>query len=152
MRNWLASLVLATSPLAFGCATPHSALYVSFGVGSEAPTSTDEFVTIGMAAEALRQDTDLHAVVIGHADATGSTKLNEQLSLRRARTVRAALLNQGISANRVGIAARGAGDPIASNQTDEGRAKNRRTEVFFYYPSRGSAGDQYGVRLEVHAD
>jgi outer membrane protein OmpA-like peptidoglycan-associated protein len=127
-------------------------MFVSFGTGSDVPESSEEYVGIGMAAEALRQDTDLHAVVIGHADASGSTKLNEQLSLRRARKVRAAMLSQGISANRVGIAARGAGDPIASNQTEEGRAKNRRTEIYFYYPSRGSAGDQYGVRLEVRAE
>ena len=64
----------------------------------------------------------------GHTDAQGSEDLNERLSKARAEAVRTALVNRGVSLDR--LVARGYGEtvPIADNKTDAGRARNRRIE------------------------
>lgn len=144
-------LVLALLPLG-ACAKPPGPVFVTFDTGADKPSGPDEYVAVGRALQVLMADPDIHACVIGHADATGSSKLNQQLSLRRARKVREVFIKEGIAPSRLTVASKGASDPVASNQTEEGRAKNRRTEVFFFYPSRGSAGEQYGVRIEVEAE
>ncbi len=145
--------MLALALLSLGaCAKPPGPVFVSFDTGADKPSGPDEYVAVGRALQVLVADPDVHACVIGHADATGSSKLNQQLSLRRARKVREIFIKEGIAPSRLTVASKGASDPVASNQTEEGRAKNRRTEVFFYYPNRGSAGEQYGVRIEVEAE
>jgi len=65
----------------------------------------------------------------GHTDNTGSKEINLKLSQGRADAVRNYLIQKGIPATRV--TAKGYGDtqPVADNSTDEGRTKNRRTEV-----------------------
>ena len=65
----------------------------------------------------------------GHTDAVGNSKQNMNLSQRRAEAIKTVLVKKGISRNR--ITAKGFGDtqPIASNETPAGRAKNRRTEI-----------------------
>ncbi len=67
----------------------------------------------------------------GHTDSVGSAAYNLQLSQRRAEAVRDFLISQGIAADR--LTARGYGHtrPIADNRTEEGRARNRRTELVF---------------------
>jgi len=67
--------------------------------------------------------------VTGHTDSTGSAQYNLQLSQRRAQSVAQYLVAQGVAPNR--IVARGMGEsmPIASNDTPEGRAQNRRVEI-----------------------
>lgn len=65
----------------------------------------------------------------GHTDSTGSDAYNSQLSQRRARSVAEYLASKGVSASRLKTIGKGESDPIASNDTREGRAKNRRVEV-----------------------
>ena len=66
----------------------------------------------------------------GHTDSTGGERYNASLSVRRARAVELYLRdNQEIPAERVTVKAYGQNSPIASNETEEGRAKNRRVEV-----------------------
>ena len=67
--------------------------------------------------------------VIGHTDSRGSAASNEALSERRADAVRDALVRDGVSATR--LTARGVGEtrPVATNDTAEGRAMNRRVEI-----------------------
>ena len=65
----------------------------------------------------------------GHTDSTGAADANKQLSLARADAVKAQLATSGIDANRMGTAGWGQEKPIASNDTEDGRAKNRRTEL-----------------------
>ena len=67
--------------------------------------------------------------VVGHADSVGSDQYNQQLSERRARAVADALVQRGVSPQRIYVVGRGESQPIASNDTEEGRARNRRVEV-----------------------
>ena len=65
----------------------------------------------------------------GHTDNVGSVASNLKLSMDRANTVRAYLLTKGIDPDRVTAKGYGMSEPIEDNKTEEGRAKNRRTEV-----------------------
>lgn len=67
--------------------------------------------------------------VIGHTDNTGAAAYNQDLSQRRAVSVLNVLLNAGVPGNRLAAFGRGEDQPIASNQTPEGRAQNRRVEI-----------------------
>lgn len=67
--------------------------------------------------------------LVGHTDNTGDPEANMKLSQDRANAVRDMLANGGIEASRLSTAGYGQDKPIASNDTDEGRAKNRRTEL-----------------------
>ena len=67
--------------------------------------------------------------VEGHADDTGTAGANERLSDGRARSVAAALIGERVDAGRITPRGLGSGQPIASNDTAEGRAKNRRVEI-----------------------
>lgn len=80
------------------------------------------------AAEVMRQHTNLRVTILGHADSTGGERFNLGLSLRRAQTVKEALISRGVTADR--LEARGLGEsvPVASNGTRDGRARNRRIE------------------------
>ncbi len=68
-------------------------------------------------------------VITGHTDAIGSDAYNRELSEKRAQRVRDFLLSEGIVSKRIVIQALGEEKPIASNDTPEGRAKNRRVEI-----------------------
>jgi outer membrane protein OmpA-like peptidoglycan-associated protein len=68
-------------------------------------------------------------VVEGHTDAVGSQRRNEELSRRRAESVRDYLVAQGIEPNRVRAIGLGPNRPVADNATQEGRANNRRVEI-----------------------
>jgi len=82
---------------------------------------------IGMA---LQANPELRVVVIGHTDNRGSADYNNVLSLRRAEAVRKALVDwYGIKPGRLSVDGRGFSDPIESNETDWGRARNRRVEI-----------------------
>ena len=67
--------------------------------------------------------------VMGHTDSTGSDAINQPLSERRAASVGQYLISQGIDARRVATQGFGKSRPIASNDTPEGRAQNRRVEL-----------------------
>ncbi len=67
----------------------------------------------------------------GHADSTGPAAYNQQLSLKRAISARDYGVTAGIAASQTNVAAKGETMPIASNATREGRAKNRRVDIYF---------------------
>jgi len=67
--------------------------------------------------------------VIGHTDSVGSDAYNQALSERRASSVAAYLLGMGLAPNKLTSEGRGKSEPVADNETDEGRAKNRRVEL-----------------------
>lgn len=67
--------------------------------------------------------------IVGHTDSTGSASLNRELSLARAVSVREFLIQQGVDRAIIAVAGAGADRPVASNNTAEGRAENRRVEL-----------------------
>lgn len=67
--------------------------------------------------------------VIGHADSRGAADYNQRLSERRASSVAAELIGRGVMRDRLYVAGMGETQPIASNDTDAGRAANRRVEI-----------------------
>jgi outer membrane protein OmpA-like peptidoglycan-associated protein len=69
------------------------------------------------------------AGVEGHTDSTGSTEYNQQLSDRRAAAVKAQFVRAGLPAANVRAVGRGEAQPIASNDTPEGRTQNRRVVI-----------------------
>jgi OOP family OmpA-OmpF porin len=76
------------------------------------------------------QSADVVSVkVIGHTDSVGSDAYNQALSERRASSVAAYLLSQGLAPNKLTSEGKGESQPVADNETDEGRAKNRRVEL-----------------------
>jgi len=77
----------------------------------------------------LRDDNTRRVQVEGFTDSTGSQATNEALSMRRAESVRSALINQGVPAERVSARGMGEAYPVASNDTAAGRQMNRRVEI-----------------------
>ena len=73
-------------------------------------------------------DTDI--TIYGHTDNTGSDAVNERLSLQRAESVEKYLNSCGISTERMTAEGKSYTMPVASNETKEGRAQNRRVEIF----------------------
>jgi OOP family OmpA-OmpF porin len=67
--------------------------------------------------------------VVGFTDSQGTEQYNQKLSERRANTVRDYLVSKGVPANRIDASGRGESDPVATNATREGRARNRRVEI-----------------------
>jgi outer membrane protein OmpA-like peptidoglycan-associated protein len=82
-------------------------------------------------------------LIVGHTDAVGSDSYNYTLSEKRARSTAAYLANQGVSAARLQTVGRGETEPLASNDDETGRQKNRRVEVAIY------ASDKYRDQLKL---
>jgi len=68
-------------------------------------------------------------IAVGYTDSIGSVDYNLGLSERRANAVKSYLVSKGVPADRIYTEGKGKADPIASNATAEGRAKNRRVEI-----------------------
>ena len=73
---------------------------------------------------------DAHIIIVGHTDDTGAVGYNEILANRRAETVYERLIGLGFDQRKLQIIAMGEAQPIADNNTDAGRAFNRRVEFF----------------------
>lgn len=87
-------------------------------------------------ATTLNQNPVTTVTIIGHTDSTGTDAINNPLSVNRAAATRDYLVARGVSSNRLAIDGRGSREPIADNNTYDGRAKNRRVEVFVAEPAR----------------
>ena len=84
---------------------------------------------LGKVAQLLRLAPNMDLFIVGHADNTGTAAVNEKLSESRAADVRTYLIEQGVEAGRLSFSGFGSAQPVASNDTPEGRAKNRRVEM-----------------------
>ena len=100
---------------------------ITFETG-KADIKPESMVEINRIAKLMQENPGLEFEVQGHCDATGSDKVNDPLSQKRAEAIVAALVDQGIAGARLTAVGKGSHEPIASNSTDEGRAKNRRVE------------------------
>jgi OOP family OmpA-OmpF porin len=111
-------------------ATGHVALYgIYFDTGS-AEIKPESEPTLVQIAALLKQEQSRKVAIVGHTDTVGGFDFNMSLSGRRAKAVVDALTRRyGVSAARLHAAGVGYLAPIASNETEEGRAKNRRVEL-----------------------
>jgi outer membrane protein OmpA-like peptidoglycan-associated protein len=78
----------------------------------------------------IEKEPDSMLDITGHADATGTTTYNHALGMRRAESVKSYFVGQGIPAEMIETSSMGESLPVADNATPQGRAKNRRTEIF----------------------
>jgi OmpA-OmpF porin, OOP family len=111
-------------------ATGHATVYgILFDTGkSEIKPESEQ--AIGEIAKLLKGDTGLNLYVVGHTDNVGGLESNMKLSQSRAEAVMQALVrNYGIGASRLKAFGAGPYAPVASNETEDGRAKNRRVEL-----------------------
>jgi outer membrane protein OmpA-like peptidoglycan-associated protein len=90
-------------------------------------------------ATSLNQNPVTTVTIIGHTDSTGSDAINNPLSMDRANSTRNYLVGRGVASNRIGTDGRGSHEPIADNNTNDGRAKNRRVEIYVAEPVQASA-------------
>lgn len=81
-------------------------------------------------AESLKNTPETDVTVVGHTDNTGSRNINDKLSLDRAKSVVNFLSDNGVVKDRITFNGRAWDEPVADNATAEGRAQNRRVEVF----------------------
>lgn len=86
-------------------------------------------------AAMLKEQTELHIRITGHTDNVGDDEANLILSTERAKAVYTELLKLGIEARRLSYEGKGEKEAIASNDSPEGRAANRRTEFYVINPS-----------------
>ena len=81
-------------------------------------------------AQGLGQQPGTEVFIVGHADSTGSDAINNPLSQQRANSVRDYLVSRGADSRIIRTEGRGSREPVASNATADGRAQNRRVEIF----------------------
>ncbi|MBB5403613.1 outer membrane protein OmpA-like peptidoglycan-associated protein [Paraburkholderia youngii] len=81
-------------------------------------------------AQTLQQNPEVVASVVGHTDNTGSLQYNQTLSVNRAQSVTGYLTQRGIAPQRLSATGMGPNQPIADNNTEAGRAANRRVEIY----------------------
>ncbi|MGC4087710.1 MAG: OmpA family protein [Polyangiaceae bacterium] len=80
-------------------------------------------------AEALKQSDSPHIVVEGYTDSRGADDANQKLSQQRAEAVRTYLVSRGVKTESITAVGKGEANPVASNESAEGRANNRRVEI-----------------------
>lgn len=103
----------------------------------KADIKPDSAPQIEQLAVLLKQHPKLEVLIVGHTDGQGAFDYNLTLSQRRAQAVVDSLVNgHGIARNRLIPAGAGMAAPIATNRTEEGRAKNRRVEIVERVPAR----------------
>lgn len=101
---------------------------VYFNLGSSRITATYSR-KLNAAAKVLNENNTVNISVEGHADNTGEAKFNQKLSEQRAAAVKKYLVRKGVNADRITTIGYGDKQPAADNNTNAGRAKNRRVEL-----------------------
>jgi outer membrane protein OmpA-like peptidoglycan-associated protein len=110
---------------------PPKKVFVVEGVNflsGKADITDDSFANLMVVVETMQTYREVTFKVVGHTDDQGKRETNQTLSEARAKAVVDFLISRGISASRLDYEGRGPDQPIASNKTAAGRAKNRRIE------------------------
>lgn len=89
----------------------------------------ESFIELDYLVEFLNNNKEIKIEISGHTDNQGSDEINDKLSLERAQSVYNYVVSKGISPERLTYNGYGKRKPIAENDTEEGRAQNRRTEI-----------------------
>ena len=101
---------------------------ILFAFGKAELTATAK-QNIDNLAASLNKYPNTNIMVIGHTDAVGGDAVNNKLSMERAASVRTYAAAKGVDFSRLKTAGKGKNEPIASNDTEDDRAKNRRVEI-----------------------
>ncbi|SEW14757.1 OmpA family protein [Chitinophaga sp. YR573] len=104
------------------------ALYINFETG-KSDIKPESQKIIGQVAEMLKSDPSMKISVEGHTDNAGTPAANKTLSENRAKSVMNALITEGIDKTRLSSKGWGQTKPLSDNNTEEGKAKNRRVEI-----------------------
>lgn len=121
-------------------------IVVTFESGLLFPFDSDQLLPAGRSnlatlAQSLQSNPETEVLIIGHTDNTGRVEYNQRLSERRANSAASVLAASGVPRERIRTEGRGLHEPIASNDTEEGRQLNRRVEVVIF------ASEEYRERL-----
>ena len=109
---------------------------ISFAVG-RSDISPSFAPVLDQFAAGLRNNPNAEVRIVGHTDSTGTDAINKPLSIDRAAATRDYLVARGVSPQVFVIEGHGSMQPIATNDTAEGRAKNRRVEIYVGERARG---------------
>lgn len=90
---------------------------------------TSSYAVLDQIAREMLKDPNARFIINGHASVEGTAEYNMELSVDRANAVKLYLVNSGISGNNLTVKGYGATRPTASNDTESGRALNRRVEI-----------------------
>ncbi len=101
---------------------------VLFGY-NEDTVRTEAYPKLNNVVDLIGKNFGMKLILEGHCDSRGSAAYNDALSLRRANAVKEYLISKGVRESRIEVKGFGESKPVASNNTDEGRAQNRRVEV-----------------------
>ncbi|MDE2047863.1 MAG: OmpA family protein [Betaproteobacteria bacterium] len=110
---------------------------ISFDVG-QANIKSNFAPILDKFATSLQQNPVTTVRIVGYTDSTGSDAINNPLSVNRAASTRDYLVAHGVAVNRIAIDGMGSRNPVADNSTAEGRAHNRRVEIFVGEPAQVS--------------
>jgi outer membrane protein OmpA-like peptidoglycan-associated protein len=102
---------------------------VSFDTGRSAIKSNFAPI-LTQFATSLNQNPVTTVTIVGHTDTTGSDAVNNPLSIDRADAARDYLVSRGVARNRIMTDGRGSREPVADNNTSQGRDQNRRVEIY----------------------
>jgi OOP family OmpA-OmpF porin len=114
-----------------GCPLVGEELLIITGINFAFDSSAldkDSQVLLERAVDNLKRNPQMKVLIEGHTDSVGPEDYNMGLSLKRAKAVEEHIVSQGIAEERMDIKGLGESDPLASNDTPEGRAQNRRVE------------------------
>ena len=124
---------VASAQTRSGAGGPVERLYFGYKQLTLTPESA---ARLDVAVARLREEPQIRVRVRAYTDNVGSARYNQGLSEQRADAIRAMLEAQGVAASRIDAAGMGENEPIADNDTEAGRARNRRVELEFVGPRR----------------
>lgn len=110
--------------------------------------SPDAKTRLDVVIHAAKQNPSRTLTIAGFTDDTGRAETNRELSQKRANAVKAYLEGQGVASSRIVSVGRGESNPVASNDTTEGRAENRRVEITLERPEPSERMPVKGVDPE----